>query len=434
MNKYLMNTFWMLFEQVLRVASGLLVSIFVANIYGPELFGEYSFVLAVATLALASIKFGLDSVVIKELSSDNRESAEIFATSFWLMIFLGTLIYIATFTYFFLAGALDERVNIMILIVLLSGLISPFLVIDFLFQSKLKSKITCISKIIVMTVMTLVKLYLIVSNRDIYFLAICYVLDYVFLATLLIVNKNIREPLYLYSQFNLSVLKAVFKRAAPIAFSSLATIAMMRIDQLMIGQMLGMGEVGIYSAAVKFYEAWILIPYVISLSLLPYISKMRKESDDRVFYEKLSSIFSMLMYFSFFAFLFVYFFGDFFINLIFGTDYQASSSILKILMLSAVFSSVTNITARYMIVSELESKMLLRSVFLVITNVILNIVLIPNYGVEGAAYATLASILMSAYILDIFDSRMKKILSCKLRAFNVGKIIEFINESKFKKT
>lgn len=52
-----------------------------------------------------------------------------------------------------------------------------------------------------------------------------------------------------------------------------------------------------------------------------------------------------------------------------------------------------------------------------IINVVLNFVLIPRYGVQGAAVATLAANFMAAFLFDFFNKKTKKVFYMKLKAF-----------------
>ena len=56
-----------------------------------------------------------------------------------------------------------------------------------------------------------------------------------------------------------------------------------------------------------------------------------------------------------------------------------------------------------------------------VVNVILNFILIPKYGIQGAAVGTLAANFMAAFFFDLFNKRTKKMFIMKLKAFNLIK-------------
>lgn len=58
-----------------------------------------------------------------------------------------------------------------------------------------------------------------------------------------------------------------------------------------------------------------------------------------------------------------------------------------------------------------------------ITNIVLNIFLIPKYGIQGAAIATLASQAIAAYWIDFFNPKTKKLFWMKTQTLNLKKII-----------
>jgi PST family polysaccharide transporter len=56
----------------------------------------------------------------------------------------------------------------------------------------------------------------------------------------------------------------------PLILSGLTIILYMRIDQIMLAQMMGNEEVGLYSAVLIFSEIWYFIPTIIVSSIIPF--------------------------------------------------------------------------------------------------------------------------------------------------------------------
>ena len=69
----------------------------------------------------------------------------------------------------------------------------------------------------------------------------------------------------------------------------------MKIDQVMIKEMLGNISVGHYAAAVKISEAWYFIPIVINSSLFPAIINAKSRSS-KEFYTRLKILFSLMLF------------------------------------------------------------------------------------------------------------------------------------------
>ena len=150
-------------------------------------------------------------------------------------------------------------------------------------------------------------------------------------------------------------------------------------------------QLGLYAAASKIYEGWIMLPYVLSLSLLPLIIKQKKDSP-KEFSHKFTQVIALLFWLSVFVALITLMFGETLITVSFGENYIQSHMSLVIIMWGAPFSALGNIVARYMVAEKIEKKIMVRTWFGLLINILLNLILIPTIGIEGAAIATVVSL------------------------------------------
>jgi O-antigen/teichoic acid export membrane protein len=97
----------------------------------------------------------------------------------------------------------------------------------------------------------------------------------------------------------------------------------------------------------------------------------------------------------------------------FGDEYKEAGLSLIIIMWASAFAALGFISARYLTVEGLEGKIFIRTLVALVLNIFLNFVLIPLYGIEGAAISTLISIIVSSYLLDYFDPKLKRQLEMK---------------------
>tara|TARA_B110000091_G_C13643659_1_gene402333 strand:- start:45 stop:362 length:318 start_codon:yes stop_codon:yes gene_type:complete len=87
---------------------------------------------------------------------------------------------------------------------------------------------------------------------------------------------------------------------------------------------------------------------------------------------------------------------------------MASSSPLKILSLAGLFVSMGYVNGKWMVVENYTKLSLLRNVIGLIINILLNLYLIPIYGINGAAFSTVISILFSANLFFLFHKKTRK--------------------------
>jgi O-antigen/teichoic acid export membrane protein len=163
---------------------------------------------------------------------------------------------------------------------------------------------------------------------------------------------------------------------------NLAILLYMRIDQVMIKSMLDLEQVGLYSAAVKIFESWIVFPIVITISLLPAITKL-KASDATTYEERLSQIFRLVHWLSIVVALVATLVAEPVMTFAFGEAYRESAAVVSIVMWTSVFAAMGSVSARYFNVEKMEKKMAARTFPFVaaLSNILLNLLLIPWYGI-----------------------------------------------------
>ncbi|EMO60291.1 polysaccharide biosynthesis domain protein [Leptospira borgpetersenii serovar Pomona str. 200901868] len=142
--------------------------------------------------------------------------------------------------------------------------------------------------------------------------------------------------LYKYHNGSLSVLHANWRRARTLLrdswmllLSGLAVIVYMRIDQIMIGQMMGDEAVGIYTAAVKISEVWYFIPMAVASSIFPAILKA-KEFSQELYLERLGLLHSFMFLLALMIAIPMTFLSDPIIRLFFGEKFSEAGNVLAI--------------------------------------------------------------------------------------------------------
>ena len=120
-------------------------------------------------------------------------------------------------------------------------------------------------------------------------------------------------------KFNINISKTLLADSWPLMLSGIAVMLYMRIDQIMIKEMLGAEAVGNYSAAVKISEIWYFIPVVINSSLFPAILDAKKKNH-RFYYKRLQQLFNMLVWTAVLIAIPISFFSEIIIGLLFGNQ------------------------------------------------------------------------------------------------------------------
>ena len=109
-------------------------------------------------------------------------------------------------------------------------------------------------------------------------------------------------------------------------------------------------------------------------------------------------------------------FSGLIINILYGKEYAQAASVLSIHIWSGVFVFLGVASSNYLIAENLTKISFFRTILGAVSNVILNIILIPLYGIIGAAYATLISYAVSGYFSNILFIKSRRIFLMFLKS------------------
>ena len=412
--KYFANTSWLLGERVLRMAVSLFVGIYVARYLGPERFGLLSYALSFVGIFVALATLGLDEVVVRELIKTPEQREKILGTSFLLKL-VGTLLMWAAILVAIPLTENDLQTNILIIIIAFGTVFQAFNVIDLNFQAKVKSKYVVHAQFVQLIISSIVKIILVVNESPLIWFASVYSLDVIVLAMGLVFA-------YLYNGDNIFSWKWSFETSKyllhdswPLILAGVVISVYMKIDQVMIKEMLGAKEVGLYAAAVKLSEAWYFIPMAIASSLFPAIINA-KVYQKEVYYQRLQKLYDLMVWIAIAIALPTTFLSTLVVEFLYGKEYLGSSSVLIIHIWTAVFVFLGVASSKYLLAENFIKKTFYRTFIGALLNIIMNYYLIGIIGIQGAAISTLVSHFFAAYFYDILDKDLRIMFIMKTKS------------------
>jgi O-antigen/teichoic acid export membrane protein len=410
--KYFKNTAWLFGEKILRMVVGLFVGIWVARYLGPEQFGLFSYAQSFVGLFTAIATLGLDGIVVRELVKDETRRDALIGTAFWLKFIgaFGVLLFLAIAINF---TSNDTQTNILIFIIASATIFGSFNVVDMYFQSKVMGKYIVFANVISLFFSSVAKIILILNEAPLEAFAWVVLFDSFVLACgfVYFYIKNHRIDW----KFNKPIAVDLLRDAWPLILSGIVISIYMKIDQVMIMEMMDAEAVGQYAAAVRLSEAWYFIPMVIASSLFPAIINAKKISEE-LYYARLQKLYDLMVWMAIAIALPMTFLSDWIVNLLYGGEYNEAGSVLMIHIWAGVFVFLGVASGKWFVSENLQILAFWRTFSGMIINVILNFVLIPKYGVQGAAVATLSSQIMAAYMFDLLNQKTKKMFWMKTRS------------------
>ena len=402
----------------MRMLAGLLVGIWVARYLGPAQFGLFSYAVAFAALFSSIAKLGLDSIMVRDLVREPAQRDIYMGTAFWLKL-AGSLAMLGVIGIALQLTTSDSTTRLYIFIIASGAIFQPFEVVDFYFQSKVLSKFVSICKLIQLTISSLIKIFLIYIDSGLFWFVIVSLIDQITLAATLYLAYRYQKIGMYFKHFNRHVAKKLLIDSWPLVLSGLAVMIYMRTDQIMIKEMLGEKEVGLYSAATRISEIWYFVPILITNSIFPAILNVKKNSPKYLF--RLRVLFSVLVWIGILVAAITAFIYDWLIIFLYGQDYQQAGQVLMIHIWGGIFVALGAASGSWFVSENLQRYALYRTLLGASVNIALNFVLIPKYGILGAAIGTVVAQSVAALFFDILTAKTRVLFFTKLKSiFLIG--------------
>lgn len=414
--RYIANTSWLMVEKIVRMFVGLFVGIWVARYLGPGKFGLLSYAQSFVILFTAISTLGLDSIVVRELVKGELQNDFLLGTAFGLK-FIGAILILPLLWLAVQFTSNDQYTNLLIFIIASAAIFQSFNVIDLFYQSKVLSKYVSFANGITLFLSSTIKIALILCKAPLTLFAMMALFDSIVLAIALIFFSHINKHLALFDwKFEWRTAKELLKDSWPLILSGLVISVYMKIDQIMIKEMLSTDAVGQYAAAVRISETWYFIPVIIASSVFPAIVEAKKNSE-QLYFSHLQNLYTLMVWMAIFVALPVSMISPWLIGFLFGNDYLEAASVLIVHIWAGVFVFLGVAFGKFLAAENFTKKAFYRTLSGAVINITINLFLIPSYGILGAAVATLISQISANYLYDWFDGQLRHLIVLKHRAF-----------------
>ena len=415
--RYFANTSWVMGEQLLRLLAELTVGIWVARYLGAEQFGLLSYALAFVAIFGVFARLGLDSITVRDLVNRPDQADRILATAFWLKLGGGVLAFMAL-VIALAAISVDAVTRLYVAIIAIGMIFQSMEVVVFYFQSRVLSKHVSVAKLIQLGLSSLMKIYLVAVEASLEWFVLVSLIDQVVLAGSYYVAFRLWMPKIDFRFFDRVVAKQLLGDSWPLIFSGLVVMIYMRIDQIMIKEMMGNRAVGIYSVAVRLSEVWYFVPMVITASVFPSIVNAKKKNE-ALYYARLQRLYSLMVAIAVAVAVPTTFIGDWLVVSLYGEEYRLAGDVLKINIWAGIFVFLGVASGSWLANENLQYLDFFRTFSGAVANVLLNLVLIPAHGLIGAAVATVISYMIAGFLFDVFNGRTRQLFLMKVAAFGM---------------
>jgi O-antigen/teichoic acid export membrane protein len=407
LQKVIGNTGWQFADNILRMGVGLLVGIWIARYLGPEKFGLFSYALAFVALFSPLASLGLDDIVVRNLVREPVSKEETLGTAFLLKLAGGAVSFVTAIGSIFILRPADGLSHWLVGIIALGAIFQAFQAIEFWFNSQVQAKYSVLAKNAAFLICSAMKVALILAEAPLVAFAWVSMIEVVIGSAGLVVAFRSRGYRLRDWRSSPGMAKTLLRDSWPLIFSCIVIMIYLRIDQVMLGEMVGSEEVGVYSVAVRLAEVWYFIPTAVYWSVLPSIVEA-KAANEELFYERLQKYYRLMALTAYAIAVPVTFLAGWLVTTLFGEAYSRAGTMLSVLIWANLFTYLE--VARSAFFTAMNwNKIYMVTLFLgAILNIAINLLLIPRYGGLGAVIASCVAYWFAAHGACFFFKSLRK--------------------------
>ncbi len=407
-------------DKIVKLLLGVFVGALVARYLGAEKFGVLNYLISIVSIGTAISSFGLNDLIVRELSRGEIRSSIILPTVllFRILVSLVVFFFLLVFVWYN-----DLDLSFFLISVILFSVV--FASVDFLklfFDVQRLSYLIVIIEVILFIISSIFKYLVVKEQLDTSWIFLIFSIESLILFTTTFLIYNRINPCNNWS-INKSFLFGILIKSKPLFIASLASILYMKIDSILIFNLLDSTLAGNYMAGVKIVEIFNNIPIIAITVYGPILYSFSLDYKGRDNFKRLlSKLYFYLFWCAIFFIFSLVLFSDFIVKVLYKNTFIYASDVIKIYSLSLLSVFLGVASSSWFLSLGKTNIILMRTLLGLFFNLLLNYIFIPKYGVFGAAWATSISYFISVFSIVFFKGggehlvfMIKSFVICKYR-------------------
>lgn len=407
LKKTLSNLTWLSIDRVVRLFGAVIVNAMLTRYLGPENNGILSFALAFVGMLAPLATLGMDAIVVRDIVRYPLQKNEILGSAFGLRLIGALSAFLFAAIGIYLVRPDDTLVWLLVVISASATIFQAFDVIDYWFQSQVQSKYTVYAKNFAFFLLSIIKIVCILLKAEIVVFVLLTSIEFFVAACGLVLMYRKNGFSVLQWKFNFKRAKSLIVNSWPIIVSDLAIMMQSRIDQVMIGELLGNTDVGFYAAAQKISEPFGFIPMIIMSSVFPVIVKTKEWSKEEYF-RRLTNLYRLMFIISMGICLSIAILSSPIVHMLYGDQFAFSATLLPFLIWNRFYAFYGVARSIYISTENLFRHALVCSVSGVVVSVVANYFFIKQFGIFGAVAAAHLGFIVTIFAVDGISRRTRE--------------------------
>ena len=423
-DKSFSNACWIIGCKLIKAVLTLVTTMITARYLGVSDFGVINYAAGLVAFVVPIMKLGIDSVLVHQIVEKPDAEGEIVGTSIVLNLISAFLCILGIGAFVCIANRGEEETIIVCVIYSVLLVFQAVEILQYWFQAKLMSKYSSMAMLFAYIIVAASQILMIVFKVNIYWFALSYSIDYLFISLILLIA---------YAKKGTQKFKFSFKRAKELfsiskyyIVSSLLVTVFSQTDRIMLKLMIDSEATGIYSAAATCAGMTSFIFAAIIDSMRPVIFQVAKDEDKTLFHKRMTELYSVIIYFSLIQCVVITLLSPIIIKIMYGEEFAASVNALRIVVWFTTFSYLGSVRNVWMLAENKQKYLWIINLSGALGNVILNLILIPIMGVNGAAVASLCTQIFANVIIGYIVRPISFNNKLMVRGLNPKHIVDMV--------
>lgn len=403
MNSLFKNSVYYVMYRIINVIYPLLTATYVSRVLKPSGVGEAALAQNIVIFLVALAMLGIPNYGVREISICKSSSLNTLFSELFLINAISTTI--ISVIYIEVINVFDMPINTKLYNIYGIILVLNIFNVDWFYQAKEEFKYITIRSAIVKLSSMLAIFTLVKDEKDICMYGLIFALAYAGNYVFNVVNLK----RYIKFTFRNLHIKRHLRNIFVLGVTSISNEIYVMLDSLMLGVLATNTELGYYTNSIKLVRILINVVTAMGTVLLPRLSKIKEEKDSLLYNSILDRVVKILLWVTIPCTLGILLLAESINVVLFGNSFLAAADILKILSLLIIPRAFSNIMLQVLICMNKDTSTSKIYFSGMLINCMLNMILIPVNGAQGAAVASVISEICICFVLFHFAKHKIKV-------------------------
>lgn len=417
-SKIARNASWIVLCRIMQSVISMVISIITARYLGPSNYGVINYAASLAAFVAPLMYLGLNSTLVQELVQNPEQDGKIMGTSITMSVTAALLCIVGIGAFTAIANPSETET---LIVCLLYSTLLIFQAIDLLrywFLSKYMSKVSSIAMLVSYMVAALYKVVLLISGQSVVWFAITNSLEYMLIAIILVI-MYFKKGGGRFS-FSWKMGKRLLKKSSYYILSNLMVALFLQSGKIIIKTVMDDAATGYYSAGVAIITMSSFVFQAIVDSFRP---EVLKQTDPVKIENNMIKVYALVMYLALAQAIVLCVFAKPIVTLIYGQGYAPATIVLQIGIWQTVFSYLAYARDIWILATGKQKYLWIINLAGACTNILLNLLLIPLFGLIGAAITAVVTEFVANILVCQIIKPVRRNNLLMLKAMNITKVV-----------